>query len=146
LHFSRALLRRKQMQVTVIRIIVIALAALGFLGVGGISHDHWHHVAPCPMIGPIPACYIILVGYGLIFLSMFVKRTSSLRVFVVGWTAVIILALLGVLGELTATLSCPSSEIGIPKCYFSAALSIVIGLLYWRWYYLQRIIPITLNR
>jgi len=121
-----------------LRIIIIVLATIGFLGVGEISHAHWSHEASCPMIGSIPACYIILVGYGLIFLSMFVKPILSLRLFIIGWTPVIILALLGVVGELTATLSCPPSAIGIPKCYFSAAMSLAIGLLYWSLYNLTQ--------
>ena len=47
------------------------------------------------------------------------------------------LALAGVLGEVTSTLHCPQSDIGIPKCFFSAALSLAIGLLYWRFYKLR---------
>jgi hypothetical protein len=62
---------------------------------------------------------------------------KSLALFLIGWVPVITLALVGVFGELTSTLHCPPSEIGIPKCYFSAALSMVIGLLYWRFYKAQ---------
>jgi len=124
---------------TVIRITIITLAALGFLGVGEISLAHWRQEASCPTFAAIPACYVILVGYGLIFLSMFTRFKVSLRLFVIGWVPVIVLALLGVLGELTATLSCPASAIGIPKCYFSAAMSLAIGLLYWRLYNIKSI-------
>jgi len=121
-----------------LRIIIIILATIGFLGVGEISHAHWYHETSCPVIGSIPACYIILVGYGLIFFSIFVKPTLSLRLFIIGWVPVIILALLGVIGELTAAFSCPPSAVGIPKCYFSAAMSLAIGLLYWRLYNLKQ--------
>jgi hypothetical protein len=122
------------MQGSLIRIIIIILAALGLWGVGGISFAHWFEKTPCPIIGVIPACYIILVGYGLILLSMFPNFKKSLLVFLIGWVPVITLALVGVVGEITSTLHCPPSEIGIPKCYFSAALSLIIGLLYWRFY------------
>ncbi|WP_166739379.1 hypothetical protein [Psychromonas algicola] len=44
------------------------------------------------------------------------------------------LASVGVVGDLTSTIACPSSELGIPKCYFSAALSAAIGVLYWKLY------------
>ncbi|MFT5396796.1 MAG: hypothetical protein ACI85N_002002 [Gammaproteobacteria bacterium] len=125
------------MQGSLIRITIIALVALGLWGVGGISFTHWAGERPCPTIGLIPACYIIFVGYGLVLLSMYPNLKKSLEVFLIGWIPVITLALVGVIGEITSTLHCPLSEVGIPKCYFSAALSLFIGLLYWRFYKVQ---------
>jgi len=122
---------------SLIRISIIALGALGFWGVGRISFTHWAGEMPCPTIGLIPACYIIFVGYGLILLSMYPNLKKSLVVFLIGWVPVITLAIVGMIGEITSTLHCPLSEIGIPKCYFSAALSLVIGLLFWRFYKVQ---------
>ena len=121
-----------------IRLAIIALGGLGFLGVGGISFSHWTGEATCPMIGLIPACYIIFVGYGLILLSIFVKIKISVPIFFIGWLPVIVLAFIGVIGDITSTVVCPMSEIGIPKCYFSAALSLLIGFLYWCFYKIQR--------
>ena len=48
---------------------IILLASIGVLGVGRISINHWTGEASCPMIGPLPACYIILIGYSLIVLQ-----------------------------------------------------------------------------
>jgi len=115
-----------------IRLAIIILGGLGFIGVGGISHSHWSGEASCPTIGSLPACYIILLGYGLILASLLLKPKTSVVLFLIGWIPVIALASIGVVGDLTSTVSCPSSEIGIPKCYFSAALSLAIGLLYWK--------------
>lgn len=125
--------------VRVMRGAIVALAVLGVWGVGNISLSHALGEMSCPMLGPVAACYIILVGYTLILCSMFVSLTRSLFMFIAGWAPVILLALAGVVGELTATLACPASAIGIPKCYFSALLSAVIGLLYWRFYRMQKI-------
>ena len=125
------------MHVSMIRIAIITLVALGLWGVGGISFTHWAGQTPCPTIGLIPACYIIFVGYGLVLVSMYPNLKTSLGVFLIGWVPVISLALVGVIGELTSMLHCPISEVGIPKCYFSAALSLLIGLLYWRFYKIQ---------
>lgn len=117
-----------------IRLTIIILGSLGFLGVGNISLLHWSGETSCPTIGIVPACYIILVGYGLILLSVFLKLKTSAIIFLIGWLPVIGLAFVGVIGDLTATVACPSSEIGIPKCYFSAGLSLIIGILYWQLY------------
>ena len=128
------------MYITISRLMIIALSSLGLWGVGGISFLHWTGEASCPMIGILPACYIILLGYGLILLSVLFLFKKTLMVFLIGWTPVIILALAGVIGQITSTLTCPASEIGIPKCYFSALLSIVIGCLYWYFYKQKKLI------
>ena len=120
-----------------IRIVIIALGTLGLWGVSGIAVAHWVGETPCPTIGLIPACYIILIGYGLILLSTFPHAKKSLVLFLIGWVPVVTLALVGVIGEITSMLHCPHAEIGIPKCYFSAALGLVIGLLYWPFYKAQ---------
>ncbi len=113
------------------RLAIVILAILGFLAVGQISHSHWTGEQACPLIGPVPACYVIFVGYGLIVLSMLPRLWRPLLVFLVGWVPVITLALLGVVGELAGFAHCPQTESGIPKCYLSAILAMIIGVLAW---------------
>ena len=110
---------------------IILLASIGVLGVGRISINHWTGEASCPMIGPLPACYIILIGYSLIVLSMYPHVQKALVLFLIGWAPVMLLALTGVVGELTGVLRCPHLEIRIPQCYISAALALIIGLIAW---------------
>ncbi len=110
---------------------IILLASIGVLGVGRISIIHWTGEASCPMIGSLPACYIILIGYSLIVLSMYPHVQKALVLFVIGWAPVMLLALTGVVGELTGVLQCPHLENGTPQCYVSAALALTIGLLSW---------------
>ena len=119
------------MQGILLRTIIILLASIGVLGVGRISVIHWTGEASCPMIGSLPACYIIFVAYSLIVLSMYPRLRKALQVFLIGWVPVIILALAGVVGELTDTLQCPQLENGIPQCFISAAFALTIGLLAW---------------
>ena len=64
------------------RTAIILLAGIGVLGVGRISITHWTGEASCPMIGSLPACYIILIGYSLIVLSMYPRLQQ-------GWVPVI---------------------------------------------------------
>ena len=110
---------------------IILLASIGVLGVGRISINHWTGEASCPMIGPLPACYIILIGYSLIVLSTYPRLQQAFLLFLIGWVPVILLALTGVVGELIGVLQCPHLEIGIPQCYISAALALIIGLIAW---------------
>ena len=69
------------------------LASIGVLGVGRISIIHWTGEASCPMISSLPACYIILIAYILIVLSMYPRLQKALIVFLIGWVPVTSLAL-----------------------------------------------------
>ncbi len=113
------------------RTAIVLLASIGVLGVGRISIIHWTGEASCPMIGSLPACYIILIGYSLIVLSMYPRLQKASVLFLVGWVPVVMLALTGVVGELTDVLQCPHLENGTPQCFLSAALALTIGLPAW---------------
>ena len=113
------------------RTAIVLLASIGVLGVGRISIIHWTGETTCPMIGSIPACYIILIGYSLIVLSMYPRLQKASVLFLVGWVPVVMLALTGVVGELTDVLQCPHLENGTPQCFLSAALALTIGLPAW---------------
>ena len=119
------------MKEIVFRTAIVVLASIGVLGVGQISIIHWTDELSCPMISSLPACYIILIAYSLIVLSMYPRLQKALLVFLVGWVPVITLALAGVVGELTNSLQCPRLENGIPQCFISAAFALIIGLLAW---------------
>lgn len=110
------------------RISIIILALFGVWGVAKISMNHWTGESACPMIGQAPICYIILIGYSLIVLSMYPQLKKAAIVFLLGWLPVMLFALTGVIGELTNTLQCPQTPTGIPACYFSAAFSLIIGI------------------
>ena len=113
------------------RTAILVLAGIGVLGVGRISISHWTGEESCPVIGPLPACYIILIAYSLIVLSMYPRLRQAPLVFLIGWVPVIALALTGVVGELTGVLQCPHLDNGIPQCYLSAVFALIIGLLAW---------------
>jgi len=110
---------------------IIGLGILGLIGVSKISLLHWTKESFCPMLGIFPACYIIFIAYAMIILSMFFPYKKQEKVFLFSWLPIIILASIGSLGELTNLATCPHTNTGIPKCYLSAFLSIVIGILAW---------------
>ncbi len=131
------------MKEIVFRTAIVVLASIGVLGVGRISVIHWTGEAFCPMISSLPACYIILIAYSLIVLSMYPRLKKAVGVFLIGWVPVTTLALTGVVGELTDILQCPHLENGIPQCYISATLALIIGLLAWVLFRVQaaKIVP-----
>ena len=115
----------------ILRISIIILGLIGFVGVSKISYEHFHGNS-CPMLGMIPACYVIFVGYAMIIISMIPKINRAGLIFIIGWTPVIVLALMGTVGEWTHTVQCPRTASGNPACYFSAGYSTLIGVLaYW---------------
>ncbi len=125
------------MKVIFFRAAIVLLASIGVLGVGRISFIHWTGEASCPMISSLPACYLIFIAYSLIVLSMYPRLQKAVAVFLTGWTPVMTLALSGVVGELTDILECPHPENGIPQCYISAILALIIGLLAWPLFKIQ---------
>ncbi len=120
-----------------LKIGIILLGMLGFFGVTKISYQHWIEASSCPMLGAIPACYVIFIAYAMVVVSMLLSAQRQKKVFIFFWLPVIILALLGTMGELTGLAACPHTETGIPKCYFSAILSALIGLLAWFYFKIE---------
>jgi len=121
------------------RTAIVVLAGIGVLSVGRISISHWTGEESCPVLGPLPACYIILIAYSLIVLSMYPRLQKASTLFLIGWAPVIALALAGVVGELTDLLQCPHLENGIPQCFISAALASIVGLLAWRLFRIETV-------
>ena len=75
------------------------------------------------MAGPIPACIIVFLGYLLILLAgVFLSKRISKPAFLLGWTPVFLLALIGVTLELVKGQTCPPGAFGIPQCFFSLAM------------------------
>ena len=118
------------------RLALIVLAGLGTLAGLRLSIDHMQQGEVCPMLGPIPACIIVFLGYLCVVLAaIFVKSTFSKRLFYIGWTPVFLLALMGVVVEVSVILGlikdhiCPIGAYGIPQCFFSFAMVLIcLGL------------------
>ena len=108
---------------------LFVLALAGCVSAADIAYTHLVGIEACPTIGPVPACYVVAVGYLAIAFSA-LRRNGTL--FVLGWMPVIAFATMGVTVELaSSTPICPSTESGIPKCFISLALAAAIGVLGW---------------
>jgi len=81
----------------------------------------------CPLLGPVPACYLVFAGYIAIGLSVVLEPLRSGWLFLSGWLPVFLFALSGTSLELLGRPTCPRSESDVPLCFFS--LAIASGLL-----------------
>lgn len=114
------------------RLALIVLAGFGALAGFRLSIEHLQHGEVCPMLGPIPACIIVFIGYLCVVLAaIFLKKSFVKRLFYVGWTPVFLLALMGVIVEVGVMLGlgkdhiCPVGAYGIPQCFFSLTMILI---------------------
>ena len=114
---------------------IITLSIFGLIGVSTISYRHITGIEQCPMIGILPACYLIVAGYLLLLISPLLRDNIGRVSFYVGIAIVFGLAIVGSTGELTGTIRCPHTQSGLPKCYISALFSwiiLVLGILFFK--------------
>lgn len=115
---------------TIARLGIFTLAAIGLSGVAPIAYQQLSGVSACPALGPAPACYVVLVGYGFIAVSAFFRSRVQAILFLAGWGPLFLLALVGSSLELVVGEVCPGSSAGIPACFLSLALAAALAVIY----------------
>lgn len=116
---------------TAARIALFGLIALALFGATSLSIIHVQSGETCPLIATVPACLIVLLGYVLILMSVGARKLRLLFWFGAG--PVLVLALLGVgLETLRGGGVCPAGPLGIPQCFISLGIILVIIVLRWR--------------
>ncbi len=112
------------------RIGLILIAGFGVFAGGMLSADHLSHGDICPMVGPVPACLVVFIGYVLMLLSALLPTRRKALIFYVGWAPVTALASIGVALELTQGHICPPGPAGIPQCFISLAMAVLCLVLF----------------
>jgi hypothetical protein len=112
------------------RVAIFSLAAVGISGVAPIAFHQLIGEKACPSLGPAPACYVVLLGYGLIAVSALLVGRNRLLAFLVGWIPLFMLALTGSGLEVLGQQACPRSSDGIPACFMSFALLALLAMFY----------------
>jgi len=112
------------------RYALIVLSLLGTLAGASLSIAHLQTGETCPTLGPIPACFIVFAGYGLILVNaVFASKLNRKTLFFLGWTPIFLLAGAGVSLELIGQDICPPGTLGIPQCFYSLAMVLLcLGL------------------
>jgi len=110
------------------RVIIAALAIFGFGGVLPVSLAELTSGGACPHLGPVPACHLVSLAYGTVLVTVLHRRLWNRWVFLLGWFPIFALAAAGSALELLGHDTCPKTAGGIPKCYYSLGLAVVLVL------------------
>jgi hypothetical protein len=104
-------------------------------GIIPISLEQFRTGQACPMLGPVPACYVVTFCYSAMGLSSAIWRRPFGWVFAVGIAPVLLLAIAGTGLEITGRPTCPRSTTGVPLCFASLAVGLFMlsaYLIAWR--------------
>lgn len=112
------------------RMLFTLLGGLGLYAAAGLSYAHATSDFSCPMLGPLPACYLVLAGYSLVVASVWLSRRISPYAFWIGWSPIFGLALLASLFEALQGDVCPKGAAAIAACYLSLAITAVLLALF----------------
>lgn len=114
---------------TTARVVIAGFCTIGLYGVTPIVFRHATGVETCPTLGPVPACYVVLVGYTLMGVSVLAAIRIRTPLFATGWIPVFGLALTGSSMEILGYQACPRSGDDIPTCYLSLAFATGLMIL-----------------
>ena len=115
-----------------IKVILLVLLSIGLYGALSVSYLTVTGIAPCPSVANIPACFIVTIGYFLMLVATFFNNKLNAKwLFIIGWSPVVLLALVGSLLELSQGDICPKSSMGIALCYVSLSFVIMVAALFW---------------
>ena len=115
---------------------LIRLGLFGFSlyvlsGIVPISVEQFMSGGACPLIGPIPACYIVSFAYAAMGIAALIRNKRLIWLFVLGIVPVIGLAASGTALELLGNPTCPRSDGGLPLCYFSLAVGLAMAVAFY---------------
>ncbi len=118
------------------RVVVAGFCVIGLFGIVPITIQHAAGIASCPMLGIVPACYVVTLAYSLTGASMLVVAKLRSALFLAGWIPIFGLALLGSSMQVLGNEACPRSVGDIPGCYLSLTLttSLILAFLVERLY------------
>ena len=114
-------------------VVLVLLVGFGVWSGGKLSYQQYQSGEACPLLGPVPACYIAFAGYLMMAFALAALGLGSKTLSWVFWTGLAVaggLALLGSAFELIRGNICPRAFGWLPMCYVSLAFSVLIGLLY----------------
>jgi len=101
---------------------------IGLYGALSISYRTITGVEVCPSFLSMRVCFLVALAYSLLMVAVFLngKRWAPI-VFIISWLVVFGFALPGSIMEFIQGNTCPRTGAGIPLCYISLALSVIVG-------------------
>ena len=116
----------KEIPTAYLRVIVAVLALIGLISVLPVSLAELSTGDACPHLGTLPACHLVSLAYAMVFLTVLHRRLWNPWVFLISWLPIFALAATGSGLELMGHETCPKTESGIPKCFFSLGLAVAL--------------------
>ena len=102
---------------------ILFVSLFGLIASGELSFRDYTGALQCPKLFGIPACYIIFICFGLIFSSVFIRQTKlNYLLFWVGCSIALAIAGYGTAQEIWGHVRCPTTDGGLPKCFFSLGM------------------------
>ncbi len=115
---------------SVSKILLWLLLATGLYGALSVSYTTITGTAPCPDVQGLPVCFVVAIGYLMMVASLFMlNKAWKKRIFLSGWLVVFLIAVTGTLLEVMNGNTCPQSADGLPLCYVSLTLCVLILVL-----------------
>ncbi len=112
-------------------ILLWLLIGFGFLGGLNVSYANFIGQQACPNVAGIAICYVVMIAYGLMFVSLFMqKAVLRASLFFPAWGITFLIALFGTSLELTNGDVCPKTYNILPLCFMSLALCLIIITLF----------------
>jgi hypothetical protein len=108
------------------RLSILLVCVLALYRLFPVVVEHTRGLEACPLLGPVPACYLVFIGYIAMGVSVVLESLWSGGIFLLGWLPVFLFALSGTSLELLGRPACPRSATDIPLCFFSLAIASVL--------------------
>lgn len=125
------------MLASIARLLIVVTCGVALYQLAPVVAAQWQGQSACPMLGPLPACYLVLLGYSAMAAGVLWRGACRQYLFVGGWLPVFLLALSGTLFELGGRVTCPRNAAAEPMCFYSLAIASGLMLAYllmrWRW-------------
>jgi len=91
-----------------------------------LSRHEYKKKSICPKIAQIPACYIVFTFFSAAGLSHFINTSTSNQLYFIFISVPALIALIGTVVELRGKVICPRTASGIPMCYISLGLCLLL--------------------
>lgn len=115
---------------TILFFLIVIVLLIAINGSLSLSIIEFNKKNVCPKIIGIPACYLVLMFFVLTLVAHILQSTFSTNLWFYGFVGFpFLMALGGTLTELSGTVICPRTPGGIPMCYISLGMCILLILL-----------------
>ena len=119
------------MRLNVTTVALLAILGIGLWGGLSVSYANFNAQQACPHLAGLAICYIVTIAYGLMLITLFMKRSRLHSIlFSTAWGITFLIALSGSILEISRGAVCPTTSFMLPLCYVSLAMCLAIATLY----------------